>query len=156
MWRFSKNLRPICGNSAGEHVVDGVSRQVIPASPAHGADVTSSSASSGFSGCGRVARRPRQLTRACNAFTGTGVWPNIRLSECRLAVFFVIVFVALAGQHVEHRTRCDNLRGGVTSGIKPGLAHAGISRQHLVQPVRRVLLLQLAFEVGQRPPGTRA
>ncbi|VEB61954.1 Uncharacterised protein [Salmonella enterica subsp. enterica] len=39
---------------------------------------------------------------------------------------------------------------GVTSGIKPKvLAHAGDFRQHLVEFVRRVLLLQLAFEVGE-------
>ncbi len=64
--------------------------------------------------------------------------------------FFGNGFVALAGQHVEHRLGADNLRGGGHQRDKAKvLAHAGDFRQHLVQPVRRVLLLQLAFEVGQ-------
>ncbi|GAR08067.1 hypothetical protein NGUA03_03229 [Salmonella enterica] len=59
-------------------------------------------------------------------------------------------FVALAGQHVEHRLGADNLRGrGHQRDKAEVLAHAGDFRQHLVEFVRRVLLLQLAFEVSE-------
>ncbi|CAB3275316.1 hypothetical protein SVZ_N_04411 [Salmonella enterica subsp. enterica serovar Typhimurium] len=61
-------------------------------------------------------------------------------------------FVALAGQDVEHRLGADNLRGGGHQRDEAEvLAHAGDFRQHLVEFVRRVLLLQLAFQVGQHP-----
>ncbi|CQI03663.1 Uncharacterised protein [Salmonella enterica subsp. enterica serovar Typhimurium str. DT104] len=64
--------------------------------------------------------------------------------------FFGNGFVALAGQDVEHRLGADNLRGGGHQRDKAEvLAHAGDFRQHLVEFVRRVLLLQLAFEVGE-------
>ncbi|GAS62127.1 hypothetical protein NGUA38_00681 [Salmonella enterica] len=60
--------------------------------------------------------------------------------------------VAFARQHVEHRLSADNLRGrGDQRDKTEVLAHAGDFRQHLVEFVRRVLLLQLAFEVGQHP-----
>ncbi|CNT56197.1 Uncharacterised protein [Salmonella enterica subsp. enterica serovar Bovismorbificans] len=66
--------------------------------------------------------------------------------------FFGNGFVALAGQDVEHRLGADNLRGGGHQRDKAEvLAHAGDFRQHLVEFVRRVLLLQLAFEVGEHP-----
>ncbi|CFW76872.1 Uncharacterised protein [Salmonella enterica subsp. enterica serovar Bovismorbificans] len=66
--------------------------------------------------------------------------------------FFGDGFVAFPGQDVEHRLGADNLRGGGHQRDKAEvLAHAGDFRQHLVEFVRRVLLLQLAFEVGQHP-----
>ena len=66
--------------------------------------------------------------------------------------FFGNGLVAFARQHVEHRLSADNLRGGGDQRDKTEvLAHAGDFRQHLVEFVRRVLLLQLAFEVGQHP-----
>ncbi|CAM3892217.1 hypothetical protein KLVA111870_26705 [Klebsiella variicola] len=61
-------------------------------------------------------------------------------------------FVAPAGQDVEHRLGADNLRGrGHQRDEAQVLAHAGDFRQHQVQLVRGVLLLQLAFEVGEHP-----
>ncbi|ETX35540.1 hypothetical protein SPFCAV_00059 [Salmonella enterica subsp. enterica serovar Gallinarum/Pullorum str. FCAV198] len=64
--------------------------------------------------------------------------------------FFGNGFVALAGQDIEHRLGADNLRGrGHQRDKAEVLAHAGDFRQHLVEFVRRVLLLQLAFEVGE-------
>ena len=61
-------------------------------------------------------------------------------------------FVALAAQHVEHRLGADNLRGRRDQRDKTEvLAHAGDFRQHLVQLIGGVLLLQLAFEVGEHP-----
>ncbi|CQC11326.1 Uncharacterised protein [Salmonella enterica subsp. enterica serovar Typhimurium str. DT104] len=64
--------------------------------------------------------------------------------------FFGNGLVAFARQHVEHRLGADNLRGGGHQRDKAEvLAHAGDFRQHLVEFVRRVLLLQLAFEVGE-------
>ncbi|OMB18520.1 hypothetical protein BLX65_02185 [Salmonella enterica subsp. enterica serovar Newport] len=64
--------------------------------------------------------------------------------------FFGDGFVAFPGQDVEHRLGADNLRGrGHQRDKAEVLAHAGDFRQHLVQLVRRVLLLQLAFEVSE-------
>ncbi|CQE86137.1 Uncharacterised protein [Salmonella enterica subsp. enterica serovar Typhimurium str. DT104] len=64
--------------------------------------------------------------------------------------FFGNGLVAFARQHVEHRLGADNLRGGGHQRDKAEvLAHAGDFRQHLVQFVRRVLLLQLAFQVSE-------
>ncbi|SXG01793.1 Uncharacterised protein [Klebsiella variicola] len=61
-------------------------------------------------------------------------------------------FVALAGQDVEHRLGADNLRGrGDQRDETEVLAHAGDFRQHQVEFVRGILLLQLAFEVGEHP-----
>ncbi|CAA0223337.1 Uncharacterised protein [Klebsiella oxytoca] len=60
--------------------------------------------------------------------------------------------VALAGQHVQHRLGADNLRGGGDQRDEAEvLAHAGDFRQHLIQTVGGVLLLQLALEVGEHP-----
>ncbi len=64
--------------------------------------------------------------------------------------FFGNGFVALAGQDVEHRLGADNLRGrGDQRDKAEVLAHAGDFRQHLIQTVSGVLLLQLAFQVGE-------
>ncbi|VGP39343.1 hypothetical protein SB00094_01725 [Klebsiella variicola subsp. tropica] len=53
---------------------------------------------------------------------------------------------------VEHRLGTDNLRGrGDQRDEAEVLAHAGDFRQHQVQFVRGVLLLQLAFEIGEHP-----
>ena len=61
-------------------------------------------------------------------------------------------FIALAGQHVQHRLGADNLRGrGDQRDKAEVLAHAGDFRQHLIQTVGGVLLLQLALEVGEHP-----
>ena len=60
--------------------------------------------------------------------------------------------VAFAGQHVKHRLGADNLRGrGDQRDKAEVLAHAGDFRQHLIQTVGGVLLLQLALEVGEHP-----
>ena len=59
-------------------------------------------------------------------------------------------FVALPGEDVKHRLGADNLRGGGDQRDKAEVfAHAGDFRQHLIQTVGGVLLLQLAFEVGE-------
>ena len=66
--------------------------------------------------------------------------------------FFSDGFIALAGQHVQHRLGADNLRGGGDQRDEAEvLAHAGDFRQHLIQTVGGVLLLQLALEVGEHP-----
>ncbi|VGP43818.1 hypothetical protein SB01124_04112 [Klebsiella quasipneumoniae subsp. quasipneumoniae] len=66
--------------------------------------------------------------------------------------FFSDGFVALAGQDVEHRLGADNLRGrGDQRDEAEVLAHAGDFRQHFIQTVGGILLLQLAFEVGEHP-----
>ena len=66
--------------------------------------------------------------------------------------FFSDGFVALPGQDVKHRLGADNLRGrGDQRNKAEVLAHAGDFRQHLVEFVGGVLLLQLALEVGEHP-----
>ena len=60
--------------------------------------------------------------------------------------------VAFAGQHVKHRLGADNLRGRSDQRDKAEvLAHPGDFRQHLIQTVGGVLLLQLPLKVGEHP-----